>query len=242
MTAPSLPTAAYAPPEAAFPLPALCAREHRPVPDLADARTYCASCGLVVEEPPAVATFAPGEPSNAVLRSRAPAATPGDAASSSSGRRRAVHLAIVDAIERQRALPEDPRTTRKVLGATERLGLPPAIGAEVVRTVALARREGLMEGYDVPTQAVAAAWVVTIAHHRGGEAWATRRLQTVALGVRVRARDGKLATSVRPVTAIDRFSMRLRVDRRVATRVAYALMRAGIAERAIAGGNGGRGP
>ena len=221
-----------------FPLPALCAREHRPVPDPADGRQYCAACGLVVEEPPAIAAYAPGEPANEVLGSRSVASSPAGA-SASSERRHSTHLAVVDAIERQRALPEDPRTTRRILGATERLGLPAAIGAEVARTVALARRERLMVGYDVPTQAVAAAWVVTLAHHKGGEAWATRRIQTLAVGVRVRARDGKVSTALRSVTAIDRLSTRMGVDRRVATHVAYALMRAGIAERAIAGGNGG---
>jgi hypothetical protein len=195
-----------------------------PVLDPRTTETYCATCGLVLEPPRVLAE---------ATRANAIGVHVGDANAHTNHTltRELAHLAVVDSHERQRDLAEDPRTTRQRDGNRERIGLPGSAATDIEAVTTLARRERLLRSQDIPTQEVAVTWNVTRVHAGRGEAWAVQRFQVVRVHV------GGVTRTVSP---LDRLCVRLGVDRRVAKRLAYALMRARVAERALNVGGGGR--
>jgi transcription initiation factor TFIIIB Brf1 subunit/transcription initiation factor TFIIB len=199
-----------------------------PVTDWLTGEVACDSCGTVFDAQPATI----GYPDRRWFRPDVITATVAHgAAHDPKEQRRFAHLAIVDSHERQRDLAEDPRTTRQRDGNRERVGMPGSATNDIEAVTRLARRERLLRSQDIPTQEVAVTWNVTRVHARRGEPWAVHRFQIL------RVRVGSVTRTVSP---LDRLCVRLGVDRRVAKRLAYALMRARVAERAMNVGGGGK--
>lgn len=115
---------------------------------------YCPACGYVLRQPEMV-------PAGHVEPGSVPMRLHYDGFS--------LHLSRVDAMERERALPEDPRSEREILAAIEKLTEANTLGRAVLsedgarRVLELreqARESGIISGQPFPVQVGACAYAL----------------------------------------------------------------------------------